>query len=121
VKISSPRTRNAIGCTGRTAPIALDDVKKVLARAAPCMFSMNTGGAFSEVDAMACSKRREAPSGMHGRHAMLDGRLNTGNFFTVKNSGAADWGDKGYCYTPRMFWLNPTPRVRGRATEEPHS
>jgi len=87
VKISSPRTRNAIGCRAYRSPSLLDDVKKVLSAGCPVHVSMNTGGAFSEVGRDGLFNAAEAPSGMHGRHAMLMVGY-TGNFFTVKNSWA---------------------------------
>ncbi|MEO8028344.1 MAG: C1 family peptidase, partial [Bryobacteraceae bacterium] len=50
----------------------------------------------------------EAASGQHGRHAMLIVGY-TGNFFTVKNSWGADWGDNGYCYIPKAVLAASDP------------
>ena len=50
----------------------------------------------------------EAPSGRHGRHAMLIVGY-TGNFFIVKNSWGADWGDQGYCYIPKSVLAASEP------------
>ena len=50
--------------------------------------------------AMAVFNAAEAPSGRHGRHAMLIVGY-VGNFFTLKNSWGTDWGDQGFCYVPK--------------------
>jgi hypothetical protein len=81
-------------------PIAIDDVKKVLSAGCPVHVSMNTGNAFSDVGRDGRFNAAEAPSGMHGRHAMLIVGY-VGNFFTLKNSWGTDWGDQGYCYVPK--------------------
>jgi hypothetical protein len=81
-------------------PIALDDVKKVLSAGCPVHVSMNTGEGFSDVGRDGRFAAAEAPSGRHGRHAMLIVGY-TGNFYTIKNSWGTDWGDQGYCYVPK--------------------
>ena len=81
-------------------PIALEDVRKVLSAGCPVHLAMNTGATFSEVGRDGLFNAAEAPSGIHGRHAMLIvGYI--GNFFIVKNSWGKDWGDQGYCYIPK--------------------
>lgn len=84
-------------------PVALEDVRKVLSAGCPVHVSMNTGRTFSEVGRDGLFDAAEAPSGMHGRHAMLIVGY-TGNFFIVKNSWGTDWGDKGYCYIPKKVF-----------------
>lgn len=81
-------------------PIALDDIKKVISAGCPVHVSMNTGAAFSDVGRDGRFNAAEAPSGRHGRHAMLIVGY-TGNFYTLKNSWGTDWGDQGYCYVPK--------------------
>ncbi len=81
-------------------PIAIDDVKKVLSAGCPVHVSMNTGATFSDVGRDGMFNAAEAPSGRHGRHAMLIVGY-VGNFFTLKNSWGTDWGDKGFCYIPK--------------------
>lgn len=85
---------------GDPLPIALEDVRKVLSAGCPVQVSMNTGTAFSQVGRDGQFNAAEAPSGRHGRHAMLMVGY-VGNFFIVKNSWGPDWGDKGYCYIPK--------------------
>jgi hypothetical protein len=81
-------------------PIAVDDVKKVLSAGCPVHVSMNTGAGFSDVGRDGRFNAAEAPSGRHGRHAMLIVGY-VGNFFTLKNSWGAGWGDQGFCYVPK--------------------
>ena len=81
-------------------PIAIDEVKKVLSAGCPVHVSMNTGATFSDVGRDGVFNAAEAPSGRHGRHAMLIVGY-VGNFFTLKNSWGTDWGDKGFCYIPK--------------------
>jgi hypothetical protein len=93
---------------GVPLPIAVDDVKKVLSAGCPVHVSMNTGTAFSDVGRDGVFNASEAPSGRHGRHAMLIVGY-TGNFFMLKNSWGEDWGDKGYCYVPKNVLLESDP------------
>jgi len=85
---------------GVPLPIAIDDVKKVLSAGCPVHVSMNTGAGFSDVGRDGRFNAAEAPSGRHGRHAMLMVGY-VGNFFTLKNSWGTDWGDQGFCYVPK--------------------
>ncbi len=85
---------------GVPLPIAIDDVKRVLSAGCPVHVSMNTGTAFSDVGRDGVFNAAEAPSGRHGRHAMLIVGY-VGNFFTLKNSWGTDWGDQGFCYIPK--------------------
>ncbi|HLJ50994.1 MAG TPA: C1 family peptidase [Bryobacteraceae bacterium] len=85
---------------GVPLPISVEDVRKVLSAGCPVHLAMNTGETFSDVGRDGLFNAAEAPSGMHGRHAMLIVGY-TGNFFIVKNSWGSDWGDQGYCYIPK--------------------
>ncbi len=93
---------------GEPLPIAIDDVKKALSAGCPVQVSMNTGPAFMQVGRDGVFNAAEPPSGRHGRHAMLiTGYI--GNFFVVKNSWGADWGDQGYCYIPKAVLAASEP------------
>jgi len=85
---------------GTPHPIAIDDIRKVLSAGCPVHAAINTGSTFSDVGRDGIFNAAEAPSGRHGRHAMLIVGY-TGNFFIVKNSWGENWGDKGYCYIPK--------------------
>ncbi|HVO97791.1 MAG TPA: C1 family peptidase [Bryobacteraceae bacterium] len=91
-------------------PISLDDAKKVLSAGCPVHISMNTGEAFSDVGRDGMFNAAEAPSGRHGRHAMLMVGY-TGNFYIIKNSWGTDWGDKGYCYIPKKVLEDSDPEL----------
>jgi hypothetical protein len=52
-------------------PISLEDARKVLSAGCPVHVSMNTGEAFSDIGRDGQFNAAEAPSGQHGRHAML--------------------------------------------------
>lgn len=93
---------------GEPLPIALDDVKKVLSAGCPVQVSMNTGPAFMQVGRDGVFNAAEPPSGRHGRHAMLITGY-AGNFYIVKNSWGADWGDQGYCYIPKAVLAASEP------------
>ena len=81
-------------------PIAIEDVKTVLSAGCPVHVAMNTGSAFSDVGRDGLFNAAEAPSGRHGRHAMLLTGY-TGNYYIVKNSWGPEWGEQGYCYVPK--------------------
>lgn len=93
---------------GTPHPIALDDVRKVLSAGCPVHLAMNTGATFSDVGRDGMFNAAEAPSGRHGRHAMLIVGY-AGNFFIVKNSWGENWGDKGYCYIPKNVIAESEP------------
>jgi hypothetical protein len=91
-------------------PISLDDARKVLSAGCPVHVSMNTGEAFSDIGRDGMFNAAEAPSGQHGRHAMLMVGY-TGNFYIIKNSWGTDWGDNGYCYVPRKVLEASDPEL----------
>jgi hypothetical protein len=89
-------------------PVALEDVRKVLSAGCPVHVGMNTGAGFADVGRDGMVSAAEAPSGQHGRHAMLVVGY-TGNFYIVKNSWGTDWGDQGYCYIPKKVMAESDP------------
>lgn len=89
-------------------PIALEDVRKALSAGCPVHVAMNTGSTFSNVGRDGVFNAAEAPSGRHGRHAMLMVGY-TGNFYILKNSWGEDWGDKGYGYVPQNVLAESDP------------
>lgn len=91
-------------------PISLEDARKVLSAGCPVHISMNTGEAFSDVGRDGMFNAAEAPSGRHGRHAMLMVGY-TGNFYIIKNSWGTDWGDNGYCYVPKKVLEASDPEL----------
>ena len=91
-------------------PISLDDARKVLSAGCPVHISINTGAGFSDIGRDGMFSAAEAPSGQHGRHAMLMVGY-TGNFYIVKNSWGTDWGDQGYCYIPKKVLEASDPEL----------
>lgn len=95
---------------GTPHPISIEDIRKVLTAGCPVHIAINTGPNFSDVGRDGIFNAAEAPSGRHGRHAMLIVGY-TGNFFIVKNSWGENWGDKGYCYIPKNVLAASEPDV----------
>lgn len=91
-------------------PISLEDARKVLSAGCPVHVSINTGQQFSDIGRDGMFNAAEAPSGQHGRHAMLMVGY-TGNFYIVKNSWGTDWGDNGYCYIPKKVLEASDPEL----------
>jgi hypothetical protein len=91
-------------------PISLEDARKVLSAGCPVHISINTGEGFSDIGRDGMFNAAEAPSGQHGRHAMLMVGY-TGNFYIVKNSWGGDWGDQGYCYIPKKVLEASDPEL----------
>ncbi len=88
--------------------VHIDDLKKVLTAGYPVVLGMNTGPAFGELGRDGVVHAAEEPSGRHGRHAMLMVGY-VGNYYIVKNSWGADWGDGGYCYIPKKVLAAADP------------
>ncbi len=91
-------------------PISLEDARKVLSAGCPVHVSINTGAQFSDIGRDGMFNAAEAPSGQHGRHAMLMVGY-TGNFYIIKNSWGTDWGDNGYCYVPKKVLEASDPEL----------
>jgi len=66
--------------------------------------------AFARVGRDGLFAAAERPSGQHGRHAMLIVGY-VGNYFILKNSWGADWGDQGYCYVPKKVLADSEPQL----------
>ena len=81
----------------RAESVKLDDVKKALTMGYPVEFGTATGEQFMDLGRDGIYNVAEDPEGQHGYHSMLIvGYI--GNYYVVKNSWGAGWGDQGYCY-----------------------
>ncbi len=93
-------------------PIKLETWKQVLAEGYPIVFGT---ALFSSFDT--CTKNKgivsmpspaETGRKAHGLHAMLCvGYSEVDKMFIVRNSWGDKWGDKGYCYMPYEYLMNP--------------
>ncbi|CAF3410998.1 unnamed protein product [Rotaria socialis] len=100
-----------IECGLRVAP-NLTEMKACLAQGYPFAFGLTIYTSFSEAE----TNGRHVPTpnadepivSSYGLHAMLAaGYHDEGQYFIVKNSWGALWGDKGYCYIPYDYMSNP--------------
>ncbi len=93
-------------------PLKLDAWKQALAEGKPIVFGIELFDSFDE-----CSKRggvvpMPAPDDLarkkHSGHSMCAvGYSESEKVFIVRNSWGAGFGDKGYCYMPYDYVLNP--------------
>lgn len=93
-------------------PTTLEAWKQAIAEGKPIVFGIALFDSFDK-----CSQRGgvvEMPSpedvarASHSGHAMCAvGYSDTEKVFIVRNSWGPDWGDKGYCYMPYAYLLNP--------------
>src|SRR5258708_3328437 len=81
-------------------PLHADDLKRVLSAGCPVHLSMNTGPAVSEVGRDGGFRAAEAPSGEHGRPALLIVGYDDKDQYLIKNSWGPKWGANGYCVIP---------------------
>ncbi|MEI7894026.1 MAG: C1 family peptidase, partial [Myxococcales bacterium] len=84
----------------KVAKVELNDLKKVLSAGCPVHVTMATGKGFQKIGRDGVYPASEKPEGKHGWHAMLVVGY-VGNYFIIKNSWGAGWGDKGYAYLPK--------------------
>jgi hypothetical protein len=90
----------------------LNTWKKALAEGHPIIFGAALFSTFDECNkyggVVKMPKASEASRGSHGLHAMLCvGYSEDDQVFIVRNSWGASWGDKGYCYMPYKYLMNP--------------
>ena len=93
-------------------PLKLETWKQALAEGRPIVFGCALFDSFDE-----CSERggvvpMPSPDDVvhaeHGGHSMCAVGYNDGEkVFIVRNSWGTEWGDKGYCYMPYDYLVNP--------------
>lgn len=93
-----------------TVETNLDDWKTALAEGHPIIFSCHLYTSFDQGrrGAVPMPNSKESVAASHGQHAMLCvGYCDHDQVFIVRNSWGTQWGDKGYCYMPYRYLMNP--------------
>ncbi len=92
-------------------PVDLNAWKACLADGYPIIFGMLLFGSFDKQrkkGVVPMPTPKETQRGQHGAHAMLGvGYSDKDRVFIVRNSWGEEWGDKGYCYVPYDYIVNP--------------
>ena len=93
-------------------PLELEAWKQALASGYPIVFGCRLFDSFDE-----CTRRggvvpmpnpKDLARSSHGGHAMCAvGYSEKEQVFIVRNSWGDKWGDKGYCYMPYNYMMNP--------------
>ncbi len=97
--------------SAKLVPVELDAWKTALAEGQPIIFGL---GLFNSFDKQRPKARVPAPTknemarATPEGHAMLCvGYSDVDEMFIVRNSWGTEWGDKGYCYIPYSYMMNP--------------
>jgi hypothetical protein len=92
-------------------PLTLDDWRHTLAEGYPIVFGISLYESFDKqkkAGVVPLPSPAEAARAAHGGHSMLCvGYSDPDQIFIVRNSWGTDWGDKGYCYIPYSYLVNP--------------
>ena len=93
-------------------PLKLEAWKQALAEGKPIIFGIELFGSFDECTGRGGVVPMPAPDDIarkkHSGHSMCAvGYSESEKVFIVRNSWGADFGDKGYCYMPYDYILNP--------------
>ncbi|MCA9576502.1 MAG: C1 family peptidase [Polyangiales bacterium] len=92
-------------------PTRLEAWKAALAEGHPIIFGINLYESFDaqrRPGLVPSPSPREAQREDHAGHAMLAvGYSDRDQVFIVRNSWGEEWGDRGYCYIPYAYLMNP--------------
>jgi len=94
-------------------PLELNAWKQALAEGKPIVFGVALFESFDQASERGGVVPMPSPDDLgresHGGHAMCAvGYSDSERVFIVRNSWGDDWGDKGYCYIPYSYLINPT-------------
>lgn len=92
-------------------PVDLNAWKACLADGYPIIFGIMLFSSFDKQrkkGMVPMPTPKETQRGQHGAHAMLCvGYSDKDKVFIVRNSWGEEWGDRGYCYIPYDYMVNP--------------
>ena len=92
-------------------PVNLMAWKSCLAEGHPVIFGISLFESFDQQrkkGVVPLPTPKESSRESHGGHAMLCvGYSDPDRVFIVRNSWGSNWGDKGYCYIPYDYLVNP--------------
>lgn len=93
-----------------TVETNLNKWKTCLAEGHPIIFGCKLYSSFSQPrrGAIPMPVNKEAKAEQHSAHAILcAGYSDPDQVFIVRNSWGTEWGDKGYCYIPYRYLMDP--------------
>lgn len=95
----------------RMVPVDLESWKTALAEGNPIIFGLALFSSFDKhkkPGVVPTPTKTEVSREDHSGHAMLCvGYSDPDKVFIVRNSWGHAWGDKGYCYIPYAYMMNP--------------
>ncbi|GGJ36557.1 C1 family peptidase [Deinococcus roseus] len=95
----------------RMVPVDLEAWKSALAEGNPIIFGLALFRSFynhKKPGVVPHPTRNEMSLAKHSGHAMLCvGYSDPDQMFIVRNSWGTNWGDRGYCYIPYAYIMNP--------------
>ncbi len=95
----------------RQVPTDLESWKTALAAGHPIIFGLMLYDSFDtqrKPGLVTSPGKSEVSRESHSGHAMLCvGYSDPDKVFIVRNSWGTDWGDKGYCYIPYSYMMDP--------------
>ena len=95
----------------RRVPVDLQAWKFAIASAHPIIFGLALYDSFDKQrkpGLVPAPTNTEVTRASHSGHAMLCvGYSDPDQVFIVRNSWGEDWGDKGYCYIPYSYMMDP--------------
>lgn len=97
--------------SAKLVPVELDAWKTALADGQPIIFGLSIFESFDKHKKrglVPAPTKNEMSRASHSGHAMLCvGYSDVDKVFIVRNSWGTSWGDKGYCYIPYRYLMNP--------------
>ncbi|BCM92903.1 hypothetical protein IAD21_04787 [Abditibacteriota bacterium] len=97
--------------SAKMVPVELDAWKTALAEGQPIIFGIALFDSFDKYrpkGRIPAPTKSEMARESHSGHAMLCvGYSDVDQMFIVRNSWGTKWGDKGYCYIPYSYLMNP--------------